>query len=170
MKKTLILIVLTFFLTGIVYAGTFKSNLKPKSGPKQFGYNYYLEEYNKFLNEVDFSKIFDECKSYGISGSGLNGLMAITDCRYRELKYITKKYKLNSDGINRINHDWYLKLRRAFIDYWSATEYANDSKKMKLSEELVIASMSFEKFWFKELELYIDQAATKLNYEMYKNP
>ena len=69
---------------------TFKSNLKPKSGPKQFGYNYYLEEYNKFLNEVDFSKIFDECKSYGISGSGLNGLMAITDCRYRELKYITK--------------------------------------------------------------------------------
>ena len=41
---------------------------------------------------------------------------------------------------------------------------------MKLSEELVIASMSFEKFWFKELELYIDQAATKLNYEMYKNP
>ena len=24
------------------------------------------------------SKIFDECKSYGRSGSGLNGLMAIT--------------------------------------------------------------------------------------------
>jgi len=167
-KKILEILFLSLLLSGNVYADyNFQTKLSLKSPSTHKIYNIWIKDYKNFLIDASFDKSYETCKNAGISGSGINGFLATIDCRYKELKFATRKNKINYKEINRINHEWYLSLRQLSISFFNATKKTSRSKTKVLAREYADATIANENSWFKEMELQIDLIAQEQNKKYY---
>ena len=174
MKRILGIVLLGLLLSGNADAGygSSLSNLKLKPESTHQIYNKWIKDYFKFLDEIGggFKKFHKNCKDSTISGNGLKGMLKIVDCEYVELRYLTKKYRLNTGdgGTTTINHNWYSAYYDLTIDWWNLSVGKSNSIINKRTQEYTKSMSANEKNWFRFFEMEIERAALDDNIKKYK--